>query len=119
MKHRRNIRQLTYSLQTGAAELFGILVHKAGSGCRLGGTSGEYYNDIVCNQLLHQLNVRGIRTDSRVIAAYHSHSAAKNAGSNALDQRLCGPGYIHLRVSHFVKCFNNCLYGVSYCSFLL
>ena len=41
-------------------------------------------------QLLHQLDMRGVGADLGVVAADHGDGAAQNAGLHALDQGLGG-----------------------------
>ena len=71
-------------------------IHQTGLGGSLGGAAGDDQNDVVFQQLLHQLNVSGVGTNLGVVAADHGHSAAQNAGMHALDQRLGGAELVHL-----------------------
>ena len=119
MKHRRDVGQLADSLKTCAAQILGPLVHQAGTGCRLSGTSGKNHDDIVGNKLFHQLDMAVIRTDSGIVAAHHGHRAADYTGGNALNQRLRGSGHIHLAVGHAVQHLHDSFRGESHSGFLL
>src|SRR5699024_2178929 len=117
--NRRDISQFTDSLQTVSAEFLRGFVHKTGLGGSLCGTSGCDDDDIVGNTFLHKLNVSVVRTDLRVVASYHGNSAADNAGSDALKERLGGAKFVYLRVGNTVKDFNDRFCGVTYSSLLL
>ena len=105
MQHGRDTDQLADALEAFAAHLACIRVHQTSLGRSLCGAAGDDDDDVVLEQLLHQLNVRGVRADFRVVAADHRDSAAQNAGLHNVDQRLRGAGDVDMAVSNAVKLF--------------
>ena len=90
MQHGRNVSQRADTAQTLTAEHLGALVQQTGLGGSLGGAAGGHDDDVVGDQLLHDLNVRVVRPHLGVVAADHGHGAAENTGGHALDERLVG-----------------------------
>ena len=88
---------------------FAALVHQTSLCSCLCGTSGCYDDDIVCDQLLHQLDMCAVRSYLRVVTAYHSNCSTENTGSDALDKRLGGTELIYLRVCYGIQLLYNCL----------
>ena len=113
MKYRRNVSQLADSLQTCAAEIFCSLIHQSSPCSCLCGTSGCYDDDVICDQLLHQLDVCAVRSYLRVVTPYHSNCSTQNAGSDALDKRLGGTELVYLRVCYGIQLLYNCLEGIT------
>ena len=119
MQHRRNICQLTDALQSGAAEILSLLVHESRPGSCLGRAAGEYQDNIIFNQLLHQLNVSGIRANPGIIAPNHGHGASEHTGGNALDQGFGGSQHIHLGLGYLIQGLHDGLHRIAHGGLLL
>ena len=114
-----NVHQLADPLQAVAAELLGLLAQQAGLGGSLGGATGDHDDDVVGDELLHQLDVGGIRADLGVVAAHHGHGAPEDAGLDALHQGLHGTSDVHLGVGDAVQALLDGLHGVAHGGVLL
>ena len=119
MQYRRDICQLADTFQAVTAQILRSLIHQTGLCSSLSRAAGYNEDDILFQQLLHQLYVGGVRTNLGVVAAYHGNCAADNAGANALNQRLGGSNYINKAVGNGIQSLNNCLEGITYSSLLL
>ena len=104
MQNGRNASQLANTLQTRAAVFLGLYgIHEACLGSSLSGAAGNDADDVVLQHLLHQLNVRSVRTDLGVVAADQSHSTAEDTGGDALQQGLGGAELVNLGVGNAVE----------------
>ena len=104
MQDRRDTGQLADALQACAAVVLGLFgIHQTGLGGSLGGAAGDDQDDVVFQQLLHQLDVGGVGANLGVVAADHGHGAPENAGMDALDQGLGGAELVHLGVGNAVE----------------
>lgn len=79
-----------------------------------GGAAGDDENDVVFQELLHELDVGEVRTDLGIVAAYHGHSAPQHTGGDALQQGLGGAEFVHLGVGNAVQDLHNGLHGVTH-----
>ena len=119
MQYRRDICQLADTFQAVTAQILRSLIHQTGLCSSLSGAAGYNEDDILFQQLLHQLYVGGVRTNLGVVAAYHGNCAADNARANTLNQRLGGSNYVNKAVGNGIQSLNNCLEGITYSSLLL
>ena len=114
MQHGRDVGQLAHALQAGAAELLGVhRVHEAGLGGGLRGAAGDDEDDIVGEELLHELDVGIVGADLRIVAADHGDSAAENAGGDALEQGLRGAEGVDLAVGNAVQDLHDGFEGIA------
>ena len=97
-----------------AAEALGVhRVHEAGLGGGLRGAAGDDEDDIVGEELLHELDVGIVGADLRIVAADHGDSAAENAGGDALEQGLRGAEGVDLAVGNAVEDLNDGFEGIA------
>ena len=115
MQHGRDVGQLAHALQVGAAELLGV--HRVHDGPRFGGglrgAAGDDEDDIVGEELLHELDVGIVGADLRIVAADHGDSAAENAGGDALEQGLRGAEGVDLAVGNAVEDLDDGFEGIA------
>ena len=88
MQDRRDADQLAHALEALAAVFSGVEIHEACLGRSLCRTAGDDDDDIVLEELLHELDVRGVGANLGVVAADHCDSAAQDAGLDNVGQRL-------------------------------
>ena len=119
MEYRRDISQLADTFQACTAEIFSTFVHQTCSCCCLCRASGSNDDNVVRDQLLHQLDVSGVRTDFRVVASYHGNCTADNAGCHTLPQRHQSSGLVNLGIGYFIQSLDDGLKRVSNGCFLL
>ena len=114
MQDGRNADELAHALETLAAVFGGVKVHQTCLGSGLRGAAGDDDDDVVFQELFHQLDVRGIGADLGVVAADHGDRAAQNAGLHNIDQRSHRAGDVHMGVRNAVQTLLDGLDGVAH-----
>ncbi len=107
MQDRRDANQLAHALEALAAVFSSVEIHEAGLGRSLCRTAGDDDDDIVLQELLHELNVRGVGADLGVVAADHCDSTAQDTGLDNVGQRLERAERVNVGVAHAVEFFLN------------
>ena len=113
MEDRRNAHKITYALQTGAAEMLGFHAEQTGLGGRLSGTAGGNNDNVVGDQLLHDLNVGEVGTHLGVVAADDRDGAADDTCLDAVDEGFVCIADVYMAVCDAVEFLDDGFAGVA------